>query len=406
MTSEKMDQRFELEPARQRRLYLRPGRGKSITNRHPWVFEGSIVREEGPENAAIGVLFDADGKRIASGFYSRHSQIRLRILEFGDAPITEELVRSRIVGAIGRREALLGGHTDSVRLIHSEGDLLSGLIVDRYGDVLVVEIGSAGLDRLSSIVESALQDTLRPRSIIFHNDASARRLERLSLETRIVGEEVPETIIRENGLGFHVSFVDSQKTGFFLDQRDNRALARELASGRDVLNLFSYSGGFGVYASSGGAVSVDEVDSSSSALELGRRNHALNGSEATIRFADADAFQYVRGAAKEGRSWDLLICDPPAFARSRGEVDRACRGYKDINLHVFRLARPGAMVMTFSCSGHVSADLFQKVIFAAALDAGREVSIVRRLGAGVDHPVSIYCPEGEYLKGLLLRVER
>lgn len=209
----------------------------------------------------------------------------------------------------------------------------------------------------------------------------------------------PETVILESGLHFRVHPAEGQKTGFFLDQRENRRLARELASGKRVLNLFSYSGAFGVYAAAGGAQSVTNVDISAPAIEHARENHSLNGSEA--EHIVADAFQYVR---QRRENVDLLICDPPAFAKSRGDVERAARGYKDVNLFAMRMIEPGGLMMTFSCSGHISVDLFQKVIFAAALDAGRRVSFVRRLTAGPDHPVSIYCPEGEYLKGFLLEV--
>jgi 23S rRNA (cytosine1962-C5)-methyltransferase len=203
----------------------------------------------------------------------------------------------------------------------------------------------------------------------------------------------------ESGLTFRVDPGEGQKTGFFLDQRDNRRLARTLASQKRVLNLFSYSGAFGVYAAAGGATSVTNVDVSARAIEIARENHALNGSSA--EFVVADAFQYVR---QHRERFDFIVCDPPAFAKSRGDVDRAARGYKDVNLHALKLVEPGGLLMTFSCSGHMSLDLFQKVIFAAALDAGRRVSFVRRLGAGADHPVSLYCPEGEYLKGFLLEV--
>jgi 23S rRNA (cytosine1962-C5)-methyltransferase len=219
------------------------------------------------------------------------------------------------------------------------------------------------------------------------------------MEDEQLGDGTSATTILESGLRFSVDPREGQKTGFFLDQRENRRLTRTLASGKRVLNLFSYSGAFGIYAAAGGASAVMNVDVSAKAIELARENHSLNG--AAGEFVVADAFQYVR---QHRERYDLLICDPPAFAKSRGEVDRAARGYKDVNLHALRMVEPGGHLMTFSCSGHMSVDLFQKVIFAAALDAGRRVSFVRRLTAGPDHPVSMYCPEGEYLKGFLLEV--
>jgi 23S rRNA (cytosine1962-C5)-methyltransferase len=252
---------------------------------------------------------------------------------------------------------------------------------------------------LKPLVVDALREELKPRLIYFKNDIGARKLERLPAEPEIIGDGDATATILENGLRFHVDVPAGQKTGFFLDQRDNRALARGYASGRRVLNLFSFSGAFGVYAAAGGATSVRNVDISARAIELAAENHALN--ELPAEHTVADAFQFVRTT---GEQYDLLVCDPPAFAKSRHDVERAARGYKDVNLYAMKLIAPGGLMMTFSCSGHMSLDLFQKVIFAAALDAGRRVSILGRLTAGPDHPVSLFAPEGEYLKGFLLEV--
>ncbi|MHB0972063.1 MAG: class I SAM-dependent rRNA methyltransferase [Thermoanaerobaculia bacterium] len=393
-------------PAARRRLLLRPGKERALSNRHPWIFSGAIAREEGPPDAAIGDLIDARGTRLATGFYSSASQIRLRALTFDSEDLTPDLLRARIAASIARRAPLAAGGSDAYRLVNAEGDDLTGLVVDRYGDAVVVEITSAGLDRLRGLVADTLRAGLAPRSIYFHNDVPARKIERLPLESSVEGEEIGELTVTEHGLRFLVTPREGQKTGFFLDQRENRALARSLAASRNVLNLFAYSGAFGVAAAAGGAREVEEVDISAPAIELARRNHALNPTDAALRFTTADVFDYVRKLGKDGgRAFDLLVCDPPAFAKSRGEVDRAARGYKDVNLFAMKLVAPGGLMMTFSCSGHVSLDLFQKIIFAAALDSGRRASILRRLGAGSDHPVSLYCPEGEYLKGFLLRVE-
>ncbi|HUP65819.1 MAG TPA: class I SAM-dependent rRNA methyltransferase [Thermoanaerobaculia bacterium] len=386
-------------------LHLKPGREKSVRNRHPWVFEGAIAREEGPRDAAIGLLFDAAGRQVASGFYSRHSQIRLRAIAFGDQVADHALIRTRIDEALERRRTLISGNdTSALRLIHSEGDDLSGLIVDRYDDALVVEITAAGLDRMSDALLDALREATGVQHIYIKNDLPARRLERLDLSDRSIGDPSRERTILENGLRFIVQPGGGQKTGFFLDQRDNRLLVRSFAGGRKVLNLFSYTGGFGVYASAGGATVVDEVDVSADALALARRNHELNESAADVTLIEADAFEWVRELVGRGERYDLVVCDPPPFARSRGEVERAARGYKDINLQALKLIEPGGLLLTFTCSGHMDADLFQKIIFSAALDARRSVRILRRLGAGADHPVSIYCPEGEYLRGMMVEV--
>jgi 23S rRNA (cytosine1962-C5)-methyltransferase len=387
------------DPQRRRRLLLKRGRERAVANRHPWIFAGAIAQESGPDDAAIADLVDANGARLASGLHSSHSQIRLRALTFGDEELTPELLRARIGAAIARRRALFGEATNAARVVHAEGDELSGLVVDRYDDVAVVEIANEGLERLKPLVVEALQQELAPRLIYFKNDIPARKLEQLPAEPEAIGDGAPNVAILENGLRFHVDVPSGQKTGFFLDQRDNRLLARAKAGGRRVLNLFSYSGAFGVYAAAGGAASVENVDVSAPAIEAARANHELNALNDNVRFTVADVFAYVRAARER---FGLVVCDPPAFAKSRAEVERAARGYKDVNLFAMKLLEPGGLMMTFSCSGHMSLDLFQKVIFAAAHDAGRRMSIVRRLTAGEDHPVSIYCPEGEYLKGFLL----
>ena len=392
-------------PSHRKRLMLKPGKERVAANRHPWIFAGAIGRESGPDDAAIADLLDASGTRIASGVYSPHSQIRMRALVFGDVELTADLVRERIAAAIARRQPLLGDDTNAVRLIHAEGDELSGLVVDRYNDVVVVEIANRGLELLAPLIVDALQRELAPRLLFFKNDLPARKLEQLTTESRSIGDGESTTEIVEQGLRFRVDPAEGQKTGFFLDQRENRGLAREVASGKRVLNLFSYSGAFGVYAAAGGAASVENVDISDRAVDLARVNHDLNDLGANVSFTTADAFSYVRKLMSERAKFDFVVCDPPAFAKSRNDVDRAARGYKDINLYAMKLLAPGGLLMTFSCSGHLSLDLFQKVIFAAALDTGRRVSFLRRLTAGPDHPISLYCPEGEYLKGFLLRVD-
>jgi len=394
-----MDELFD--PRRRRRLVLKRGRERAVANRHPWIFGGAIAEESGPDDAALADLVDGGGAHLASGLHSLHSQIRMRALTFGAEALTPELLRARIAAAIARRRALFDEATNAARVVHAEGDELSGLVVDRYDDLVVVEIANEGLERLKPLVVAALQEELTPRLIYFKNDIAARKLEHLSLEPQTIGDGEAATTILENGLRFNVDVPAGQKTGFFLDQRDNRALARANARGRRVLNLFSYSGAFGVYAAAGGATFVENVDVSAPAVESARKNHDLNAFKNDVRFTVADVFSYVRQTKER---FGLVVCDPPAFAKSRGEVERAARGYKDVNLFALKLVEPGGLMMTFSCSGHMSLDLFQKVIFSAAHDAGRRVSFIKRLTAGEDHPVSLFCPEGEYLKGFLLEV--
>ena len=387
-----------------RKLFLKRGREGALKNRHPWIFEGAIARESGPDDAAIADLYDPTGKLLASGLYSAASQIRLRALTFGEE-VTFEEIRRRLDVAIDRRATLLTSGTSAVRLVHSEGDDLSGLVVDHYGDVLVVEITSAGLELLRDAISDELMQRTGARGIFYKNEVPARRLEGLTLRNDRRGD-VPDPVeIVENGRRFLVSLAEGQKTGFFLDQRENRQIVGQISAGLSVLNVFSYSGGFGVYAATGGAAAVEEVDISEPAVEMARRNHELNPSGADLRFTAGDAFDYLRQIGREGRTFDVVICDPPAFAKTRHEVERAARGYKDINMQALRLVRPGGSLLTFSCSGHMSLDLFQKVVFSAALDLRRRVSLLRRLGAGADHPVSLFCPESEYLKGFWLRAE-
>jgi len=397
-----MDEIFLL--SNRKRLTLKRGKERVVTNRHPWIFAGAIGAEGGPAEAAIGDLFDVNGVRLASGFYSPRSEIRLRALTFGQDELTAELIAQRIDAAIARRRRLLGPNTNAIRMINADGDDLSGLVIDLYNDVVVAEIANAGIERLKPMILDTIRRALNPRLIYLSNDMPARRLEQLATEPEAIGEGTPATTILENGLRFEVDPASGQKTGFFLDQRENRTLAQSLAPGRRMLNLFSYTGAFGVYAAAGGATFVENVDGSDLAINQAERNHDLNGSSTIARFTVADAFAHVRHQAASGERFGLIVCDPPAFAKRRVEVDRAARGYKDINLYTMRLLERDGFLLTFSCSGHLSLDLFQKIIFAAALDAGRRISFVRRLTAGADHPVSIYCPEGEYLKGFLLEV--
>ncbi|HVE71846.1 MAG TPA: class I SAM-dependent rRNA methyltransferase [Thermoanaerobaculia bacterium] len=383
-------------------LILKKGRERSLKRRHPWIFSGAVEKGGGKAGETLEVR-DNSGKVLAHAAYSPQSQIRARVWTFDPAEAVDAaFFRNRIQKALVLRDALPAAkHTNALRLVNGESDGLPGLVVDRYADVLVAQFLAAGVERWRDPVLDALTEISGCEAIFERSDAEVRKLE--GLEPRVGfargNRDAQRCPIIEYGLNFRVDVEAGQKTGFFLDQRENRRLARTLAGGKRVLNLFSYSGAFGVYAAAGGAASVTNVDVSAPAIEAARENASLNG--VVAEQVVADAFQYVR--QKHG-PFDLVVCDPPAFAKSRNEVERAARGYKDVNLYAMRMIAPGGMMMTFSCSGHLSLDLFQKVMFAAALDAGRRISFVRRLTAGPDHPVSMYCPEGEYLKGFLLEV--
>jgi 23S rRNA (cytosine1962-C5)-methyltransferase len=313
------------------------------------------------------------------------------------------LVLRRLDDAIALRAAVVPPETDGYRVVNAEGDFLPGLVVDRYAGVLSVQSTTEGTERARPLWLPALRSRFPDATILQRNDLPSRAAEGLPTEDeRLAGEApLPRAPFRERGLSFLADLAGGQKTGFFLDQRENRDLVRRHAAGRRVLNLFSYSGAFGVAALAGGAVSVTHVDASAPALELAREHHARNGQEAAD-FVAADVFEDLRARAAAGEAWDLIVTDPPAFAKRRGDVERACRGYKDVNRLALKLLAPGGLLLACSCSGPVDADLFQKVLFAAALDAGVPARILEKRGAGPDHPVSVDCPEGEYLKAFLL----
>lgn len=346
------------------------------------------------------------GEFLAVAAYSPHSQIRARVWDWRERAIDGDFIRERIAQAVNLRMPLLeGGSTNAVRLAHGESDGLPGIVADRYGDTAVVQFTSAGGERWREAIADALQGLAGVARVWERSDAEVRELEGLPARSgSLRGTPLPERLsIQEHGLGFLVEVKRGHKTGFYLDQRDNRLRLRELAAGRDVLDCFCYSGGFAVNALAGGARSVTAVDSSSDALGLARANAELNRLP-VAHWLEADVFQALRSFRDQRRDFDLIVLDPPKFAPTAAHAGKAARAYKDINLLAFKLLRPGGALITFSCSGGVSADLFQKIIAGAALDAQVEAQIVARLGPGADHPVALNFPEGDYLKGLLCRV--
>lgn len=389
-------------------LRLARGREAASRRRHPWIFSGSLARGAAVPAGAIEVR-DAGDAFVGRGFASPSSPIAARVWTFEDRPLDAALVASRVDAAAALRALVVPPGTDGYRLVNSEGDFLPGLVVDRYGDVLSVQATTEGTERARELWLPALRARVPGAAIVQRNDLASRKGEGLSLEDEILaGGPIPaRAAFRERGLTFVAEVSAGQKTGFFLDQRENRHLVRGLAGGRRVLNLFSYSGAFGVAALAGGASRVVHVDVSQAALDLARENHRANGQradepDAPARTVCADVFEDLRARVAAGETWDLIVTDPPAFAKRRGDVDRACRGYKDVNRLALQLLAKGGLLLACSCSGPVDADLFQKVLFSAALDAGREVRILEKRGAGPDHPVSLDCPEGEYLKAFLL----
>ena len=390
-------------------LILKADREKSLLRRHPWIFSGAVERIEGaPASGDTVAVCDAAGGFLAWAAYNPQSQMAARVWSFdADEVIDADFFRRRIERALSMRNDLgLAADSNGMRLIHGESDGLPGLIVDRYGEVVVMQLGSAGTERWREAIAEALWELCRPVCLYERSDSDGRELEGLPARSGVVRGTLPQAVeVVEHGLHFAVDVADGQKTGFFLDQRDNRRLTGELARDRDVLNCFCYTGGFSLYALRGGAKSVLSIDISADAVAAAERNVALNDLDSSCaEWQCADVFAALRKLRDQARQFDLIILDPPKFAPTAAFAEKAARGYKDINLLGFKLLRPGGLLFTYSCSGGISEELFQKIVAGAALDAGVEAQIVHRLHASADHPVLLSFPEGAYLKGLVLRV--
>jgi 23S rRNA (cytosine1962-C5)-methyltransferase len=387
---------------------LAPSRDKSVRQRHPWLFAGAIASSAGLDAPGQPVeIVDASGAWLARGTWSRRSQIRVRIWTWDESEaIDGGLVRRRVERAVALRRRFLPPETEACRLVYSESDGLPGLIVDRYGDWLVVQFSSVGLVNLIEPLMDSLIDLWRPAGIIDRSDRDLLAKEGLEPGPPVVWGRAPEgpIEIREHGARHLVDLTQGQKTGAYLDQRDNRARVGAHCRGLDVLSCFSYSGGFEIQAAMAGARSVVGVDSSAEALSLAERSERLNDLAIRIEWRRANVFEELRALRAAGRQFDAVILDPPKLVPTRASLERGLRAYKDLNLQALRLLRPDGLLATFSCSGQVGPELFQKVVFGAAVDAGREVQVVERLDQPADHPVLLTFPESHYLRGLLCRV--
>jgi len=383
------------------RLTLKPGRDESVRRRHPWLFSGAVASREGDGADGLAEVVAPNGSTLARGVYSPGSQILARLWTFDGRAVGGALFRERFSQAWQLRETLVSADTTGFRAVNSEGDLCPGALLDVYGETAVLELLTEGTEKQRAALEEAARGVVGPRRLVVRLSGADRdRGSRLPPRS----EAKPDlATFLENGLRFFADLSAGQKTGFYLDQRENRARLRAIAREKTVLNLFSYSGAFSVAALSGGARRAVDVDSSGEALALAREHRRANGLPAPdADFDEEDVFEDLRRRVAAGELWDVIVCDPPAFAKKRGDVDRAARGYKDINRLAMKLVSPGGWLLTCSCSGLVSADLFQKIVFSASVEAGRPFAIASRQGAGPDHPVSLDCPEGEYLKGLWL----
>ena len=395
------------------RIVLRQSRDFTVRRRHPWIFSGALA--DSPAEAEPGAtveVVDARGQRLGYGSYSPESQISVRMLTFGaDAAVPNaKLVESRVAAAVGRRAGFFAdAYTNAMRLVNAEGDLLPGVVADYYAGFVVCQFTSAGAEFWKDAVVAALMK-YAPfcQGVSERLDVDVRKKEGLPVEPAFVnlaGAEPPELIeMTEGPCRFLVDVRNGHKTGFYLDQRDARAAVGPYANGGEVLNCFSYTGGFGLFARACGAAKVVQVDVSSDALALAKRNEELVHLCGTaMEYVEADVFEYLRKCRDEGRTFDMVVLDPPKFASSRGQLMKASRGYKDINLIAMKLLRPHGMLATFSCSGAMDATLFDKITAEAAVDAQRDFQVVARTQQAADHPVAVSFPEGRYLKGLVLR---
>ncbi|MBU2228267.1 MAG: class I SAM-dependent rRNA methyltransferase [Proteobacteria bacterium] len=386
------------------RIILKKGRDVSLRHGHPWVFSGALAAVEGkPAPGDVVLAADAGGRPLGLGFFNTGS-IAFRLLtDDANARIDAGFWRQRIERALALRRLVVPPETDAFRLVNAEGDGMPGLVCDRYGGCLVMTIGTAGMEKWRETLIGLLAEMVGPVGIYERSEGRSRQLEGLSDRIGPAWGEIPAAAeIRENGLRFEVDPIAGQKTGFFLDQRVNREIVGALSRGAAVLNCFSYTGAFSVYAARGGAERVVSVEASAAANEIARRNLVRNGfSPERHPVLTANVFDYFRETEED---FDLIVLDPPAFAKSRKDVARSARGYKEINLQAARRLREGGVLATFSCSNPVGEELFAKIVLGAVRDAGKAAQVLRVLGAGPDHPVNLAHPEGRYLKGLLLRL--
>ncbi len=388
---------------------LQPGREKSLLRRHPWVFASAIKHQKGRANLGDTVdIFSSEGKWLAKGAWSPKSQIQLRVWSFNQEEVIDNAFFLRKIEQAyqGRLHFIHKHGLTGYRLIAAESDGLPGITIDRYENVLVCQLLSAGGEKHRSKIVWALNKLFPECAVYERSDVAVRAKEGLEQVTQVLSGEVPDEVtIEENGVKILVNIKQGHKTGFYLDQRDNRFIAASYAKDKHVLNCFCYTGTFGSYALAAGASKVTNLDVSDLALETARRNAEINQLDLSrCEFLNKDVFEALREYRDQGVQFDQIILDPPKFVDSKASLNRACRGYKDINMLAMQILKPNGILCTFSCSGLMPQDLFQKVVADAALDAGREVQFIERLSQAGDHPVAACYPEGYYLKGLVARV--
>ena len=397
-------------------MVLSRGRDRSARQGHPWIFSGAVARTEGPEDSPLARVTSAEGETLGVGFYSAGSRIRVRLVRSDDGAVDRDLFRERIAEALALRRRVVPAGTTGYRILNAEGDFLPGWTVDRFGDTLVSQITSAGLERMRSEAYAALRELVPHTAILQRNRGGMRRREGLSEEDELIAgaahdgdaggaaaravADFAEARFTENGFAFTADLIGGQKTGFYCDQRQNRQLAATFSGDADVLDLFSHSGAFTAYALRGGARSVLAVESAARLNERARRHLADNALDAErVTWLEGNAFDELRHLE---RRFDLIVCDPPPLVRRRADLDAGARAYKDLNRQALLHLAPGGFLLTFSCSAAVDPKLFRQILFAAAVESRRRVVLLDPLGAGPDHPIGVTHLEGEYLKGWLV----
>ncbi|WP_316738021.1 class I SAM-dependent rRNA methyltransferase [Pedobacter aquatilis] len=390
-------------------IILKRGKEKAAIQRHPWIFSGALEKVKGkPENGGVVKVFAFDNEFLGYGYFNSNSRVAVRLLEWDEnQTIDKAWYQNRLKQAIASRQFILNEKTNTCRLVFSEADFLPGLIVDKYADFLSLQILSSGIENVKNDLVEILKAELNPKGIFDKSDATARGHEGLPIENGLLwGENPPEFLeVKENGISYHINIAEGQKSGFYCDQRDNRSILASYAGGKKVLDCFSYSGGFTLNSLAQNAKSVTSVDSSALAIETLKQNIALNKfDESKVMAIQSDVNKQLRVFKESGELFDVIVLDPPKYAPSRSALDRAARAYKDLNRLGMLLLEKGGLLATFSCSGAVDIETFKQIIAWAALDAGKEVQIIKQFCQPEDHPVRISFSEGEYLKGLLVRV--
>lgn len=389
-------------------VYLNKGREKNLFYKHPWVFSGAIQRIKGDINNGEPVFVKSyDGNTLGIASFSKYSQISLRMWTFGNESFGEDYFYVRIKEAYERKIKIINKKSDSFRVIFGEADMLPGLIIDKYSDIIVCQFLSAGVDYFKDEIIDAIIKVLNPKVIYERSDNEIRAKEGLELVKKVIyGNLTSEFVtINESGVYFYADIVNGHKTGFYFDQRDNRFELQNYCQNKEVLNCFSYTGGFGIFALKGGANLLVNVETSETANNIAKKNIILNNLDLNkVIFEEEDAFRLLRKYRDVNKQFDVIVLDPPKFAENASQVKKASKGYKDINLLAIKLLRKNGILFTFSCSGHISNEIFYNIISSAAFDSGREVRIIKQLTQASDHPILTTFPESHYLKGLVCLV--